>query len=252
MGRVPRGWGVLTESSEFFGELYFETTVPFFTPERDTAEAAYLARAFAHVDVGPIVDLGCGHGRHLKRLQQSVPEREWVGLESDAYALERLLPGVHAVRGDVQALPFEPASLAGAYAWYSTFNSLGAVGWRGALKQVRRCLKPSGLLVFQTVNPGALAQAPKAFFSRPLPQGGAVREHSVFDAALGVDTGRREWTNPEGQVRSASYSLWYPDLQTLKSMLADAGFSLSFVHEGVEEVAASPYSREWIVGANVE
>jgi len=74
------------------------------------------ARAFARrVPAGaPRVDLGCGAGRYITDV--GVPA---VGLDASAGMLElcrRQSPSVPLVRGDLEALPFGPRSLAGAWA----------------------------------------------------------------------------------------------------------------------------------------
>src|SRR3954470_24677419 len=59
--------GLLEASSDppvsFFGELYLRSTRPLLSPEITAREVAYLQRCFAGIAMlGPIIDLGFGHG----------------------------------------------------------------------------------------------------------------------------------------------------------------------------------------------
>src|SRR5690606_2619527 len=69
----------------FFGELYLRSTRPFLPDDVTRAEGDYLTRAFNRVEVpGPLADIGCGHGRHLKELRT---ERLVVGVDFDPLSL---------------------------------------------------------------------------------------------------------------------------------------------------------------------
>jgi len=68
----------------FFGELYLRSTRPFLPEDVTRAEADYLSRAFNGVRVsGGVMDVGCGHGRHLSQL--STPRLK-VGVDFDPHA----------------------------------------------------------------------------------------------------------------------------------------------------------------------
>src|SRR5512140_461751 len=100
-----------TGSVEYWGELYLKTTLPFLSEATTRREAAYLASAFAGAK-GPVVDLGCGHGRHADVLGRA--GLRIVGLDRDGTSLAIRPAGVVAVRGDFRELPFGDGALAGA------------------------------------------------------------------------------------------------------------------------------------------
>jgi SAM-dependent methyltransferase len=237
----------------FFGELYLRSTRPFLSPEITAREVACLERCFTGLTLpGPVVDLGCGHGRHAAPLNASGPlAGRVVGLELDAYSLAHRAPGFPAVRGDLRALPFQTASLAGAYAWYSTLFAFSEMEHRVILQEVARCLKPGALLVFQTVPSERLLEQPGAAFQRTLPDGSVLEEESRFDPETGMDHGRRRLSLPDGRVLSGVYTIRYYPLAELTQLLESTGFSTKWVHGSLEGEPPSSASTDLIVGAEL-
>ncbi|XXF81390.1 class I SAM-dependent methyltransferase [Myxococcaceae bacterium GXIMD 01537] len=235
----------------FFGELYLRSTLPFLAEEVTAREVAYLSRCFEGLKLpGPVVDLGCGHGRHASRLNTSGPlAGRVVGVELDPLSLSLCEPGFEAVQGDLRALPFASASLAGAYAWYSTLFAFTEEEHVQILREVARCLRPGGLLVFHSVPWERLHAHPSAAFRRELPDGALLEEESAFDVATGRDTGRRRLTLPEGRVLSGTYSIRYYPLAELRDLLGRTGFDVRWVHGGLEGEPLSAGSTDLIVGA---
>lgn len=235
----------------FFGELYLRSTLPFLSEPVTARESDYLARALADVS-GPVVDLGCGHGRHAARLNASGPlAGRVVGVELDALSLSMRRRGFPAVRGDLRALPFREASLGGAYAWYSTLFAFTDEEHVHILREVARVLRPGGRLVFQTVPYERLVASPGAAFQRRLPDGSVLEEESRFDAVRGRDVGHRRLTLADGRVLSASYAIRYYPLAELTQLLESTGFSTAWVHGGLEGGPPSDASTDLIVGADL-
>ncbi|MFB1485012.1 class I SAM-dependent methyltransferase [Corallococcus sp. RDP092CA] len=233
----------------FFGELYLRSTLPYLSEAVTAREAEYLSRAFADVE-GPVVDLGCGHGRHAARLNTGgALAGRVVGLELDPLSLRLRRPGFPAVRGDLRALPFQDASLGGAYAWYSTLFAFTDAEHVQVLREVARALRPGGRLVLQTVPYERLARSPGASFRERLPDGSLLEEESRFDATRGRDLGRRQLTLPDGRVLRAAYALRYYPLAELKGLLESTGFAVEWVHGGLEAGPMTPESTDLIVGA---
>lgn len=238
-------------SDDFFGELYLRSTLPFLSEEVTAREAEYLSRAFADVE-GPVVDLGCGHGRHAARLNASgALAGRVVGLERDPLSLRLRRPGFPVVRGDLRALPFQAGALGGAYAWYSTLFAFSDAEHVQVLREVARVLRPGGLLVFQTVPHERLAQSPGAAFRQRLPDGSLLEEESRFDATRGRDVGQRQLTLPEGRVLRAAYAIRYYPLAELRGLLESTGFSMAWVHGGLDTGPMTPDSTDLIVGAGL-
>jgi len=53
---------------EFFGQPYLETYQPVLTPERTIREVDFIQKTLALPAGSKILDLCCGHGRHLIEL----------------------------------------------------------------------------------------------------------------------------------------------------------------------------------------
>ncbi|QSQ15568.1 class I SAM-dependent methyltransferase [Myxococcus landrumensis] len=236
---------------DFFGELYLRSTLPFLSEAVTAREADYLARAFADAPVaGPIADLGCGHGRHASRLNVSGPlAQRIIGLEKDALSLSMRRRGFPVVRGDLRALPFQDGTLAGAYAWYSTLFAFTDEEHVAILRELARAMKRGGRLVFHSVPHERLAASPRAAFQRTLPDGGVLEEESQFDVSTGRDVGRRTLTLKDGRVLSACYSIRYYPLAELAGLLESTGFSITWVHGGLDGEPLTQLSADLIVGA---
>jgi len=231
--------------------LYLRSTLPFLSAETTEKEVAYLERAFQPLALpGPIVDLGCGHGRHAAPLNtRGALAGRVLGLELDPLSLRERLPGFPAVRGDLRSLPFRPGSLAGAYAWYSTLFVFSDEEHAALLREVARCLRPGGLLVLHTVPRERLASAPQASFSGRLPDGSFLEEQSRFDAVRGRDEATRRLTLPDGRVLSGQYAIRYYPLAELVQLLESTGFSVRWVHGGLEGEPPAEGCLDLVVGA---
>ncbi len=237
-------------SHPFFGELYLRSTRPFLGDEVSATEAAYLAHAFEHhPPEGPVVDLGCGHGRHAARLQGVLPGVEVFGLELDPLSLREREGTFPALRADLRRLPFGAESLGGAFAWYSTLFVFEDPEQRVILRELARCLKKRALLVLQTSPLERLLRSPTARFEGKLPDGSVLRETSRFDASRSRDEGHRELTTPDGRVLSAPYFIRYYRVPELSELLASVGFSVQWVHGGLDGQAPDATSPDLIMGA---
>jgi SAM-dependent methyltransferase len=237
----------------FFGELYLRSTLPFISEETTAREVAYLSRGFQDLKVpGPIVDLGCGHGRHASRLNRAGPlAGRLLGLELDALSLRERQPGFPAIRADLRALPFRTGSLAGAYSWYSTLFVFSDAEHESLLREVARCLRPGGRLVLHTVPYERLAANPHASFRSHLPDGSLLEEESHFDAVRGRDEAWRRLTLPDGRMLSGRYAIRYYPLVDLTQLLESTGFSTRWVHGGLEGEPVTSTSTDLIVGAEL-
>lgn len=96
---------------------------------------------------GRVLDAGCGTGGLLARLRTSRPHLDLVGLEWSALAAPRAAAKSAAaiVRGSVNAMPFTSASFDAAIA--ADVLCHAAVDPEGALGELRRVLRPGGLLI---------------------------------------------------------------------------------------------------------
>lgn len=126
-----------------------------------------------------IVELGCGAAELARKLLARFPDCEVTGLEVDerqhAKNLLQPLPGLHFMQAGAQAIPFP----VGAFDLALMLKSLHHVPLAlmdQALSEVRRVLKPGGLLyVSEPVFAGALNEVMRLFHDEELVRAAALR-----------------------------------------------------------------------------
>jgi SAM-dependent methyltransferase len=109
-----------------------------------------LGRRFRdQVGAGPVADLGCGAGRYLAEIGPPL-----VGVDATAAMLDLAgRSGFPLVRADLEALPFGDGSLAGAFA-RNSYLHLPKARLADALSDLRRALRPGGLLLLTLIEGG--------------------------------------------------------------------------------------------------
>jgi SAM-dependent methyltransferase len=231
----------------FFGELYLRSTKPFLPDSITRAEAEYLTRTFNALEVpGPIADMGCGHGRHLKWLDT---ERAKLGVDFDALSLDEARQVCLPVRADFFKLPFRDASLAGGWSWYNTLFTFDDDAQRALLREIARCLKPGGRFIIQSLPREYIEQRPEADYDGTLPDGSRLVEHSTFNPANGRDEALRTLITPDGRTMAARYFIRYYFRHEMVALVEGAGFKVKWMHGGIDESAQSSEAQDLIVGA---
>ena len=232
----------------FFGELYLRTTKPFISQQVTDAEGAYLRQVFAeHAPLGPLLDLGCGHGRHLQQLTGARPV---FGVDRDPLSLSEARTITPVVQGDLMALPFAPGSLAGAWGWYNSLCTFEDLDFIKLLGQVHGCLKPGGLLVIHTSPREKIEVQPDAHAEHPLPDGSTLIEDAHWDPATKKDLARRQLVQLDGRVMAADFFIRYYSMPELLRVLEAVGFRPLFAHGGIGFEAPSPEAEDLIVGVS--
>jgi SAM-dependent methyltransferase len=120
--------------------------------EEAEAAVATLLRAAPALTRGPVLDLGCGTGRHLQVLRRTNPEA--LGMDLSRALLDLVGPGLRGrlVRGDMRALPFRDAALAGVCMWFTPFGYFGDEANAAMARDLGRVLRPGGLLLLDYLN----------------------------------------------------------------------------------------------------
>ena len=156
-------------------EAAFAEHYPLLYRHRDDLEAhrcvANLPR-MAPLGEGPVLDLGCGEGRHLVSLVALV-ERT-VGLDLSPALLRKALErrtrarlGYALVRGDMRSLPFTAGMFSAILSLFTAFGYFGGLDdHTGLVGEIARVLRPGGHWFLDYLN----CQAVTRELSREKPQ----------------------------------------------------------------------------------
>lgn len=122
--------------------------------DRREAEAAVAMalRLAPQLASGPVLDLGCGGGRHLAVLRRSNPAAFGLDLSRDLLALAPPDLRPWLLRGDMRHLPVRPASLSGICMWFTPFGYFSDRENRELCLRLRDLLRPGGVLVLDYLN----------------------------------------------------------------------------------------------------
>lgn len=136
---------------DWFGEEYLELY-----PHRDEAEAERAVRLYreAVAPEGPVLDLACGAGRHLRELARTgVPA---VGLDLSRALLAEARaadPEARLVRGDMRRLPFSDGAFGGLTSFFTSFGYFAArADDLRVAREMRRVLRPGGSFMLDFFN----------------------------------------------------------------------------------------------------
>lgn len=136
---TPRDW-----FRAWFGDEYLAIY-----PHRDAREARAAVRLYLSSTApppGPVLDLACGAGRHLRELLSAGLHA--VGLDLSIAMLGKAReasPRAQLVRGDMRRLPFGDAGFAGLTSFFTSFGYFASPDQdRQAAAEMRRVLVPGG------------------------------------------------------------------------------------------------------------
>jgi SAM-dependent methyltransferase len=197
-----------------------------FAPQRAMEEAEMVERALPLKKSDLILDLCCGHGRHLQVFHQH--GFHVVGVDYASVQLDVALSRAEEfdehyllARGDARMTPFRAAfdvvvSLNGSFAYFSEDDN------RRHLAEVARVLKPGGSYVIDQQNPERLRSLPPRRVTRDPETGATVVEEFEWDAASSRMQARKELT--VGKRRKEFYfsvRVYAPD--ELRALLSAQG-----------------------------
>jgi len=145
----------------------------------------------------PVLDLGCGRGELLLMLRDAGVQA--TGIDGDpALAAAARRRGLDVVEGDVlEVLRTLGDSSLGAVTAFHLFEHLQPATLAAVLAEVRRVLRPGGLLIAECPNPHALRVGAALFWQDPTHQRPLLPETlEVFLRAAGFEVTRKETLHP--------------------------------------------------------
>jgi len=197
---------------------------------RDQAEAetavAMALRKMPLLGNRPVLDLGCGAGRHLAVLRRTNPLAFGLDLSSPLLALAPAELKPWLLRGDMRQLPIRDGSLGGVTLWFTPFGYFSDAQNRALLRSLRELLIPGGVVLLDYLN----AQEVRSHL---------VAEDEAVHGGLRVLSRRTLEGNrlvkrmtltrlETGATREAQESVRLYDPQDLRAMARDSGLETAF------------------------
>ena len=229
-------------------EAWFDDDYALLYAHRDAEEArlavSQALRVAPELGQGPVLDLGCGTGRHLEILRRANPLAFGMDLSR---ALLRLAPtGLRPwlLRGDMRALPVKDGTLAGVCLWFTPFGYFSDDQNRGLMLDLGCRLRPGGVLVMDYLNAEEVVRTlvPEDTLERA---GVRVLSHRTIEGDRIVK--RMTLTRMDtGEAREAMESVRLYQPAALQEMAATASLRLRSVMGTYTGEAFTEDSPRWI------
>lgn len=207
----------------FFTPLYARMYQgPLNQKEATEEEVAFLRTLFEGVR-GPVLDIGCGFGRHAVPLRRAGVRV--VGLDRFAHLIaEQPARGREAVCADMRRLPWADAAFEGAYCLFNTFGYFSDAENRATLTEWARVLAPGARLVLQAPNRPAMALIARDHAPvQMVAENGSMIETYDYGAEERALIGRGVW-QVGGEAQNWEFRLRMYTAGELAKALAKAGF----------------------------
>lgn len=137
-------------------EAWFDEDYALLYAHRDAAEArtavALALRVAPELSADPVLDLGCGTGRHLEVLRRTNPLAFGMDLSRPLLRLAPIELRPWLLRGDMRTLPLRQGTLAGVCLWFTPFGYFSDAQNRALLTSLGQHLRPGGVLVLDYLN----------------------------------------------------------------------------------------------------
>jgi ubiquinone/menaquinone biosynthesis C-methylase UbiE len=214
---------------EYFGEAYARWVLAEISPERTEKQVEFLIPHLPPPTRGPLLDVGCGLGRHAL----SLARRGWsvTGLDRNPRFVaqaqmeaERQGLSCRFQVADMRALSFEQEFAAVSFFW-SSFGFYSDLENQSTLTGAFRASMPGGLLLLDMENRETIL---RHFQKETWRDRGDhwILERNRFDAATETLITRKVYLAGDSRQETERRLKLYSQAELLR-MLAGAGFSLS-------------------------
>ncbi len=219
----PDDWFV-----EAFGEFYPQIYAH--RSDEAAVKEVTFAVEVAHPDPAyPLLDCGCGAGRHLRWLIKRFPLA--LGMDYSMPLLhaarQRLGPGAQLIRADMRRLPFPDGALGSLFSFFTSFGYFSDADNGRVVAEWARALRKGGTLFLDFLNAERvrLDLVPESTRNAGPWR---VREWRWIDAALSRVNKRILLDHPEmGCCREFHESVRLYSRQELEQLLASQGFHVT-------------------------
>ncbi len=202
---------------------------------------------------GPVLDLGCGFGRHLAPLRKAGVPVLGIDWSQDLLLNAGARLKRYLARGDLRALPARSNSAAGAFMMFNTFGYFAERDNETVLGEVARVLRPGAPLVMDLPNRAGMREA-----VAQMPAAMRVEDDAEIIESWWIDEENKRvesqgsWRVAKAeQTWSLSIRLYTP--VELTRMLRKAGFAgdveIRFLEDlvdlGTDEPVPAPSGSHW-------
>lgn len=203
-------------------DFYLESAKLLHSQQESDEEARVILEEMADTP-GPIVDLGCGHGRHLFGMRNS--GRLLVGVDVHAPSVAQACKYAPVLQADFTCLPFPGGTFAGAVAWCNAFGCLPETDFAPFFREVHRILQFGGVFIVQGTDADEAGELPTDPVYIEFPSGEVITEVREWNAKTSRDrlvrTVRHKDMSAGGEL-----SVRYFNRKELTDLMAKHGFAL--------------------------
>jgi SAM-dependent methyltransferase len=147
--------------ADWFEEWFDEDYARLYA-HRDAEEARMAVgralRIAPELAEGPVLDLGCGAGRHLEILRRANPLAFGMDLSRPLLRMAPTSLRPCLLRGDMRTLPVKDGSLSGVCLWFTPFGYFADDQNRSLMLSLGRLLRHGGVLVMDYLNADQVAR----------------------------------------------------------------------------------------------